>query len=87
MQALPEKIVVLGTGGTIAGVGAAGASDLYVAGQIGIEQILANLDPAVSALFAQRLVWEQVFQTDSKDMSWPLPVSYTHLTLPTTSRV
>lgn len=72
MQALPEKIVVLGTGGTIAGVGAAGASDRYVAGQIGIEQILANLDPAVSAQFAERLVWEQLFQTDSKDMSWPL---------------
>lgn len=72
MQVWPEKILVLGTGGTIAGVGAAGVSDRYVAGQIGVEQILTSLDSACSAQFADRLVWEQVFQTDSKDMSWPL---------------
>ena len=72
MQALTEKIVVLGTGGTIAGVGAAGVSDRYVAGQIGVEQILGSLDTAVSEAFDGRIVWEQVFQTDSKDMTWSL---------------
>jgi L-asparaginase len=72
MQALTEKIVVLGTGGTIAGTGAAGVSDRYVAGQLGVGQILNSLDPAVANAFAGRLEWEQVFQTDSKDMSWML---------------
>jgi L-asparaginase len=72
MQDPGGKIVILGTGGTIAGVGAAGVSDRYVAGQIGIEQILSSLAPAISEQFADRIVWEQVFQTDSKDMSWSL---------------
>lgn len=72
MQALPEKIVVLGTGGTIAGVGTAGVADRYVAGQVGIERIVASLDPGLCAALTGRLLWEQVLQTDSKDMSWPL---------------
>jgi L-asparaginase len=72
MQALFEKIVVLGTGGTIAGVGEGATAERYVAGQIGIDRILASMDAAISQRFADRLLWEQVFQTDSKDMSWPL---------------
>jgi L-asparaginase len=59
-------VLVLGTGGTIAG-SAAEADDHvgYTAGQIGVAQLLA----AVPALRGVPLVAEQVAQIDSKDMS------------------
>lgn len=61
----PSKIVVLGTGGTIAGVAVSAQDNIgYTAAQIGVAQLLA----AVPALAGQPLVCEQVAQVDSKDM-------------------
>jgi L-asparaginase len=55
-------VVILGTGGTIAGAG----DDVgYVAGQVGVPQLVA----AVPALKARALEAEQIAQVDSKDMS------------------
>ena len=54
-----QKIVVLGTGGTIAGTSAQAGDNIgYTAAQVGVEQLLAAV-----------------------------PVSYTHLTLPTSDLV
>lgn len=59
------KIVVLGTGGTIAGLGTGGAGHLnYRAAQLGIDRLVA----AVPALAGVPLHMEQVAQVDSKDM-------------------
>jgi L-asparaginase len=58
-------IVVLGTGGTIAGAAPDAADNLgYRAGQIGVERLV----DAVPALRALPLECEQVGQVDSKDM-------------------
>ncbi|MEY4753776.1 MAG: hypothetical protein RJA44_1451, partial [Pseudomonadota bacterium] len=62
----PTRVVVLGTGGTIAGTAASGSDHVgYRAGQIGVAELLA----AVPALSAWTLESEQVAQLDSKDMS------------------
>jgi L-asparaginase len=67
-----QKIVVLGTGGTIAGLSTpekgAGA---YVAGQKPVEDLLAGLaiPPALTGIAIQS---EQVAQIDSKDMDLPV---------------
>ncbi len=60
------KIVVLGTGGTIAGTGASPTDSHYVAAQRGVADLLAGLPGALPAGF--ELVSEQVAQIDSKDM-------------------
>jgi L-asparaginase len=62
---MASKIVILGTGGTIAGT-AASATDAvgYSAAQIGVAQLVA----AVPALAEFDLESEQVAQLDSKDM-------------------
>lgn len=64
-----KKIVILGTGGTIAGT-AASASDHtgYTAAQVGIAQLVAAI-PAFAGS-ACELVTEQVAQVDSKDMGF-----------------
>src|SRR5262245_27941250 len=63
---MQSMIVILGTGGTIAGVAPPGASDLaYEAAQIGVEALLQ----AVPELQGQSLEAEQVAQLDSKDMT------------------
>ncbi len=60
-----SRIVVLGTGGTIAGTSAdAGDNIGYTAAQVGVAQLLG----AVPALGGRNLVSEQVAQLDSKDM-------------------
>jgi len=65
MQKTPLKIVVLGTGGTIAGLAINPTDSLvYHAAQVGVADLLANL-PACSPY---TLVAEQVTQIDSKDM-------------------
>jgi L-asparaginase len=58
-------VVILGTGGTIAGT-AASATDVvgYTAAQRGVEELVA----AVPALATQAIECEQVAQLDSKDM-------------------
>ena len=65
MQKLPHRLVVLGTGGTIAGT-AAGAHDHtgYTAAQLGIAELLGQ----VPGLDAAAIDTEQVAQLDSKDM-------------------
>lgn len=66
MQNKAEKIVLLGTGGTIAGTSAqAGDNVGYTAGQLSVAHLIA----AVPALGNVPLEAEQVAQLDSKDMS------------------
>jgi L-asparaginase len=65
MQSTHALVVVLGTGGTIAGTSAtADDSQGYTAAQIGVEQLLG----AVPTLAGTPLESEQVAQIDSKDM-------------------
>jgi L-asparaginase len=64
---IAKKIVVLGTGGTLAGISAVAGDNVgYTAAQIGVGQLLAGI-PALRAL---PLECEQVAQVDSKDMSF-----------------
>lgn len=66
MQNNSQTIVVLGTGGTIAGTSADAADNVeYTAARIGVAQLVA----AVPALAHWPLECEQVAQLDSKDMS------------------
>jgi L-asparaginase len=59
-------VVILGTGGTIAGVAPEGASDLaYEAAQLGVDALVK----AVPELRGVPLETEQVAQVDSKDMT------------------
>lgn len=65
MQSDPGKVVIMATGGTIAGSAAhAGDNVGYTAGQVGVEALIA----AVPALAGEPLEAEQVAQVDSKDM-------------------
>ena len=64
-----KKIVILGTGGTIAGIAATATDHIgYTAAQVGIEALVA----AVADLAASpcELLTEQVAQIDSKDMNF-----------------
>ena len=65
MQRTDERVVVLGTGGTIAGTAATSADHTgYTAAQLGVAQLLAPLDGGG----AGTVETEQVVQLDSKDM-------------------
>ncbi len=67
MQKIAQTVVILGTGGTIAGTANNAADNVgYTAAQIGVAQLLA----AVPALAGQALEAEQVSQIDSKDMGF-----------------
>jgi L-asparaginase len=67
MQSASNTIVVLGTGGTIAGTAATSGDDInYAAGQIAVADLVAG----VPALACMPLECEQVAQIDSKDMSF-----------------
>jgi L-asparaginase len=72
MQRSPEAsrcdvIVVLGTGGTIAGRAASSSDNVgYTAAQLGVDQLVA----AVPALAGASIECEQVAQLDSKDMDF-----------------
>jgi L-asparaginase len=60
-----SRIVVLGTGGTIAGKASATGDNVgYVAGQIGVADMLHGIDAPPGVV----LVTEQIAQLDSKDM-------------------
>ena len=60
-----QSVVILGTGGTIAGTAADPGDDIgYTAAQIGVAQLVA----ALPALAGERIECEQVAQLDSKDM-------------------
>jgi L-asparaginase len=63
-----QKIVLLGTGGTIAGRAASASDNIgYTAAEVGIAQLLSAM-PATADMGP--LVSEQVAQIDSKDMSF-----------------
>ncbi len=65
MQTLEPLIVILGTGGTIAGTAQSAADGVgYTAAQLRVEDLLA----AVPTLAGRRLEAQQVAQLDSKDM-------------------
>ncbi len=65
-----QKIVILGTGGTIAGRAACASDSIgYVAAQVGIEQLVAAI-PMVAD--GGPVETEQVAQVDSKDMSFAI---------------
>lgn len=62
-----SKIIVLGTGGTIAGTASSAADNVgYTAAQLGVAELLAQVAPPGG----DRIDWvtEQVAQLDSKDM-------------------
>lgn len=59
-------VVVMGTGGTIAGVSTTGRDQDYLAAQLDV----ADLVTAVPALARQPIEAQQVAQLDSKDMGW-----------------
>nr|WP_315429957.1 asparaginase [uncultured Albidiferax sp.] len=67
----PSSIVVLGTGGTIAGrASSAGDNIGYTAGEVGVAQLLESMGGFQDGAFS--LVAEQVAQVDSKDMGFAL---------------
>jgi L-asparaginase len=66
-----EKIVVLGTGGTIAGTAANRADNIgYTAAQLAVAQLLEGVPGLPMVLAGRVLVSEQVAQIDSKDMNF-----------------
>ena len=75
MVKIIQKIVVLGTGGTIAGTAASSADHTgYTAAQIGVAQLLDGIGGLKEVLqgtsHPTELVTEQVAQIDSKDMDF-----------------
>lgn len=62
-----QHVVILGTGGTIAGTSGDGCDVGYTAAQLDVEQLLQSI-PAVAG-FGPLLI-EQVLQIDSKDMGF-----------------
>lgn len=73
MQSDTRCVVVLGTGGTIAGTAAAGGDNLgYTAARLGVAQLLAPLTTAWPAVHGMALESEQVAQIDSRDLDPPL---------------
>lgn len=70
-SSISQKVVVLGTGGTIAGRAASSADNLgYTAAQVGVSQLLDAVPGLPGVLAGRTLVTEQVAQIDSKDMSF-----------------
>ena len=64
-----KKIVILGTGGTIAGRSALRHDNMgYTAAQVGIEALFESIAELPAHLAGFELVFEQVAQVDSKDM-------------------
>jgi len=62
-------MVVLGTGGTIAGQSALLNDNIgYVAAQVGVEALMAAIPGLADLVTGYELVFEQVAQVDSKDM-------------------
>ncbi len=73
-ETFQQKIVVLGTGGTIAGQSASSHDNVgYTSGQIGVDRLLDALPQ--SSRPKLQLVSEQIAQLDSKDMSFAIWVA------------
>jgi L-asparaginase len=67
----PEKIVVLGTGGTIAGLASSVHDNVgYAAAELGVDQLVRSLPQPVGCLY--ELVSEQIAQVDSKNMRFDI---------------
>ena len=65
MQSAPQTLVIIGTGGTIAGASGSAMDNVgYKAGSLSVESLVK----AVPALAAKSLEAEQLAQLDSKDM-------------------
>ena len=63
-----QCVVILGTGGTIAGLSASASDNIgYTAAQVGVDQLVATIP---SLTHAGPVLTEQVAQIDSKDMSF-----------------
>ena len=75
-QIIVKQIVVLGTGGTIAGKSSSATDNVdYVASEVGVETLLAAIPSLAGsdgrAIYGDcELVCEQVAQVDSKDMNF-----------------
>lgn len=66
----PQNIVILGTGGTLAGRAASVSDNIgYTAAQVGVAELIGAI-PAMAQ--AGPVIVEQVAQVDSKDMSFPI---------------
>jgi len=66
---LPRRVVVLGTGGTIAGRAASSGDNIgYTAAQVGVADLLGGIEAPDGVM----LEAEQVAQVDSKDMSFAI---------------
>lgn len=66
---LPRRVVVLGTGGTIAGRAASSGDNIgYTAAQVGVADLLGGIEAPDGVM----LEAEQVAQLDSKDMSFSI---------------
>jgi L-asparaginase len=71
MAKINQKIVVLATGGTIAGTASSAADHTgYTAAQIGVDQLMRSVHGLQNALQGYDLLTEQVAQIDSKDMDF-----------------
>jgi len=70
---MTSTIVILGTGGTIAGrSGSAQDNVAYRAGSVGVDELVAAVPPLAALAQAGRLQHEQVANVDSKDMDHAL---------------
>lgn len=68
---MTQKLVLLGTGGTIAGRSSSSGDNVsYQAAQVGVDGLLAAIPLLEGALDGHVLVAEQVAQVDSKDMGF-----------------
>jgi L-asparaginase len=68
---MQQEIIVLGTGGTIAGTAASSHDHTgYTAAQIGVDALLQSVPSLQEALQGSALRSEQVAQLDSKDMDF-----------------
>jgi L-asparaginase len=66
-----RKVVVLGTGGTIAGRASSGSDNVgYRAGEVSVADLLAAVPGMHDRLTGCGLISEQIAQIDSKDMEW-----------------
>ena len=74
MRKTPAIVVILGTGGTIAGASQVPGDNVhYRAAQLGVQQLV----DAVPGLAGQALESEQVAQVDSKDMEFGIWLTLT----------
>lgn len=68
-----KRLVVLGTGGTIAGRASSGSDNVgYKAGEVHVDELLSAIPGMDVRLCGRALGSEQVAQIDSKDMDWPV---------------